>query len=370
MINLKALVVDDSRLARQHITQLLVRQGYEVVEARHGDEALSMLATAGASIGLVFLDLEMPVLDGPTTLALMRARGLSTPVVLVTSCTDVSKVGECLKQGVEDYLLKPVHETSLMELARKVLGAPSRKAGVDEVTTPSLNVLFLDPSEKASARFREILPASVGLEHCIDIDWALAHLEEHDFQKVVISAKPSGSAHVVALNRIRDLCTTEQVYVAYLRRETNPVERAYEEGFDGCLLKPFSQSQIQEFVGHEVALGKVAERKDAIVILHPPSDAKALVTDYLSALGLELGRMLEEIASECSEKAVIDIRMLPDFEHFDLFLDTCVMSSEELGLELGLLSGAGQLSELSAQRAWRDAKIFGSESTASAWIAA
>lgn len=79
------LLVDDDADLRESVAALLHSSGHRVVEAAHGQLALDMLA-ADPSIGLIILDLMMPVMDGLTFLA-QKARGAhaATPVVIFSS---------------------------------------------------------------------------------------------------------------------------------------------------------------------------------------------------------------------------------------------------------------------------------------------
>jgi len=79
------LVVDDDDEVRQAVTRMLERWRMTVRQAADGDQALDVLASdAGAGIDLVLLDLTMPRRSGPATLTEMRARGITTPVIIAS----------------------------------------------------------------------------------------------------------------------------------------------------------------------------------------------------------------------------------------------------------------------------------------------
>jgi len=116
----KALVVDDSRLARVALTRLLLRQGIDVETADSGAEAVS--AVQGDLPDVVFLDYMMPDMDGfevaSALSALPEADGL--PLVMYTSRNSPEDRARAIRSGISGFLVKPVSEDALRELLETV----------------------------------------------------------------------------------------------------------------------------------------------------------------------------------------------------------------------------------------------------------
>ncbi len=109
------LVVDDLSDNRHAIATLLMAIGFDnVLEAASGAEALRLL-DSGREIDLVLLDILMPGIDGRHVLDHMKTHAelKSIPVIMVTGVKDVESVFECIEQGANDYLIKPVDEIIL-----------------------------------------------------------------------------------------------------------------------------------------------------------------------------------------------------------------------------------------------------------------
>lgn len=128
----RVLIVDDSGLMRRTLRQLLEQAGFETALAGNGREALEQLQQFHPDV--VTLDVNMPEMDGLTTLSLlMQLR--PTPVIMVSSLTQAGAMAtlEALALGAVDYLAKPGGTISLNlssigeELVRKVNAA--RQAG-------------------------------------------------------------------------------------------------------------------------------------------------------------------------------------------------------------------------------------------------
>lgn len=120
---LKLLVVDDTRSVHAFIKRLLL--GVADLATDHvanGVEALGALE-AGKRYDLVLLDWEMPEMDGPSTLARIRAsHGL--PVVMMSTKNEPEDIARMLEAGVTDYIMKPF---TLDILAEKIANATGKE---------------------------------------------------------------------------------------------------------------------------------------------------------------------------------------------------------------------------------------------------
>jgi two-component system, chemotaxis family, chemotaxis protein CheY len=116
----RVLVVDDNSYARQAVCLILTKAGYEVIEAEDGQTAVQIMARENSSshINTVVCDLEMPHLDGSETISYFKRHHPLIPVVILTGASDFVLTEVLSRQGVTDYLLKPVSEKRLLEVIR------------------------------------------------------------------------------------------------------------------------------------------------------------------------------------------------------------------------------------------------------------
>jgi CheY-like chemotaxis protein len=101
----KILVVDDEPEVRLVLTEFLESQGYEVMAAGSGAEALAMVDAAKPHV--VLLDVTMPVMDGTETLKRLVAANPGLPIIMVTANADVDVTSRLLALGAADYIPKP-----------------------------------------------------------------------------------------------------------------------------------------------------------------------------------------------------------------------------------------------------------------------
>jgi two-component system chemotaxis response regulator CheY len=114
-MNMRALIVDDSRFIRGFIRGLLEERGIECEEAGDGQAGLDKLSSAGP-IDLALIDWNMPVMSGLEMLVQMRRSGFDqVKVMMVTTEGENDFIIRALDAGADEYLMKPFDEEALIE---------------------------------------------------------------------------------------------------------------------------------------------------------------------------------------------------------------------------------------------------------------
>jgi len=115
----RILVVDDEKLIRWSLRKNLIREGYEVLEASDGQQAVDMLEDDGAD--LMLLDIRMPQKSGFEVLSYAVEHHPEIPVVLMTAFSSVEGAVDAMKRGAYDYLMKPFNHDEVLIVVRKAL---------------------------------------------------------------------------------------------------------------------------------------------------------------------------------------------------------------------------------------------------------
>jgi PAS domain S-box-containing protein len=118
--NKPVLVVDDGEANRRLIELILTRAGAQVTTVENGLEAIKALAER--DYDLVFMDMQMPVLDGFSATQRIRQCGLKTPIVALTGNAMKGDREKCLNAGCDDFLSKPVDLDALLRCSANFLG--------------------------------------------------------------------------------------------------------------------------------------------------------------------------------------------------------------------------------------------------------
>ncbi len=114
---LRIYLADDDRIIRMGLRALISAHpgGHEIVgEATNGFDALAALETLGAD--LLFTDIKMPVMDGLELIRTLRSRNRRIRIIVLSGFDEFRFVQESLRQGVTDYLLKPLDKEALAQL--------------------------------------------------------------------------------------------------------------------------------------------------------------------------------------------------------------------------------------------------------------
>ncbi|WIM04627.1 MAG: response regulator [Candidatus Nitricoxidivorans perseverans] len=110
----KILVVDDSPTERQALTELLMKNGYNVVAAESGEQAIDL---AGRELpDLILMDVVMPGMNGyQATRTITREEATRhIPVIMVTSKGQETDKIWGMRQGAQDYMVKPLDHAALL----------------------------------------------------------------------------------------------------------------------------------------------------------------------------------------------------------------------------------------------------------------
>ena len=125
-LNIRVLIVDDRRDIR-FLSQHFVKQlGGEVITAENGIEAVEAVETeqsAGRTIDVVLMDVQMPKMDGFTAVRKLRSQGFAQPIIALTANAMDSDRDACFEAGYTDYLSKPIDAKKLTDALRRHCGS-------------------------------------------------------------------------------------------------------------------------------------------------------------------------------------------------------------------------------------------------------
>ncbi|MCS6964037.1 response regulator transcription factor [Thermoflexus sp.] len=141
------LIVDDDEKLLHMLRRTLIYEGYRVLTATSGLEALARLQEQPPD--LIVLDWLLPGLSGVEVAARLRAAGDSTPILMLTAKDAVEDRVEGLDSGADDYLVKPFAPVELLARIRALL----RRAGASRPEQPLTYAdLYLDPITREARR--------------------------------------------------------------------------------------------------------------------------------------------------------------------------------------------------------------------------
>jgi CheY-like chemotaxis protein len=116
-------LVEDEPDVADVASEMLAEEGYRVVIAHDGFEALKIYERMGKQVGLVILDYFLPVIDGDAVFDELRAVNPNVNVVLSSGFAEQTKIASMLSQGLRGFIPKPYSRVKLLEQVRSSLDA-------------------------------------------------------------------------------------------------------------------------------------------------------------------------------------------------------------------------------------------------------
>lgn len=128
----KVLVVDDERSVRFLLTQMLESEGYTVIEAADGENAVEMFRREKPD--MILIDAMMPLLDGMSTCRIIRKLdgGQKIPVLMITGLDDDGVADMAFESGVSDFITKPFQFSVLRQRVKRMLRLKAAESMIEE----------------------------------------------------------------------------------------------------------------------------------------------------------------------------------------------------------------------------------------------
>ncbi len=146
------LIVDDDQSLREFLEIFLAKDGFRVVTAEDGEEALKILDDL--PVDLILADIRMPKVDGLKFLKTLRQKGLDLPVIMITAYASLDSAVEAKKEGAFDYVSKPFRLEELRQLVQKALERHFQKESL-QTSNCFMGIIGCSP---AMNRIFELLP--------------------------------------------------------------------------------------------------------------------------------------------------------------------------------------------------------------------
>jgi DNA-binding NtrC family response regulator len=121
----KILIIDDEELITKSLLRLLSKEGYDVIIARSGQEAVEKVK--GNMFDLIISDVRMPEMDGIETITeirsyLKKSNKKAIPEILITGYADINKYEAASKLKVLDYIYKPFDNNEFLQVVKRAIG--------------------------------------------------------------------------------------------------------------------------------------------------------------------------------------------------------------------------------------------------------
>ncbi len=175
------LVVDDNELDRTYLRSILEGDGYQVLEAESGREAIQLVErTSQRPIHLVLMDVVMPMLDGLDTVKRMRRAHPKHwfPIIYLSTKEDETLICQALEAGGDDFLTKPVPTNLLLAKMRAFARVADLQQELETMNLELFQSSITDPLTQVHNR--------LGFLNQFEVQWRICAREEMPMSVIMI----------------------------------------------------------------------------------------------------------------------------------------------------------------------------------------
>ena len=234
----RILLVDDSSLVRNSMQAALEPYGVELGHAENGEVAVAKACSSRWD--LIFLDVVMPVMDGTAALREIRARGVTSPVVLVTSVSTSAVVASAVKLGGVQYIGKPFTPETIRDVVEKAL-----KLDAAILRSPPRILLQVSQPELVKQVAR-LVPAHIVIDHAASLGEAMELAEGHGHGLAIFETADLDNEGPAIAGVLRGVLPAAGIFALDARGTTEPW--APVGALDGVLPRPIAPALGRSFL--------------------------------------------------------------------------------------------------------------------------
>jgi len=361
----RVLTVDDSKALRVMVRKQLAPLELELEEAEHGEEGLQKLREN--PFDLVLLDVTMPVMDGPTMLRRMREGGNRTPVIMLTAESGSAIIGEAMKLGLQDYVLKPMKPEELRAKVCKILKIDPPAvvdAAAPEGNEDATHILCIDDMENVSAKLKTLLPENdVVLDWCMTVNQALELCRRRKYAAILVDNTLPDTEPSVVVRQLKVLQDAAHFVLIALRTETVGQE-VTRSGCQSYLPKPFKPEAVAELL-EKIGRKQQLVRVDGDVLTLAGCNADTGIDRYFMRVRTAVKESLATAAQGCYDAVFVDVTDMPrEADRAVRLIVEMRKSAAELGMETRLIGSAEMQKLMQGFTDTADVRFFQSLSAA------
>ncbi|MBF0100378.1 MAG: response regulator [Desulfobacterales bacterium] len=306
--NSRALIIDDSKLARHVIGKMLRSFGFETEEARNGEQGLQLIKSALSSttakpLNLVIMDRVMPGIGGIETTRRIRQEIKSDiPVIMITGEQNVKGEKEAAEVYIDGYLTKPVTESELYNIILEIFTARNTltnskkdittKVSMFKERLKGIRILVAEDHPINQEIIKDILTKANIYAHIVSNGKeAVEAVQKESYDVVLMDIQMPEMDGIDATRAIREKFKIDQLPIIAmtahaLRRDQ---ERCMAVGMNGYVTKPIRQSNLFDSINKVIISSTQSSKIDNIP--QEIETSKEMVLDEESARS-ELGDAL------------------------------------------------------------------------------
>ncbi|MBD2296089.1 diguanylate cyclase [Anabaena sphaerica FACHB-251] len=258
------LVVDDDLVIQMQLRQAMQKEGYKVIEASDGKEAIDIYIRLHPDI--VLLDAMMPVMDGFTCCAQLQALatdnftddfGQTTPILMITGLDDPDSVDKAFAVGASDYITKPIHWAVLRQRVRRLLQMSWAMKELKHKIEQEQLIAKITHKIRQSLNLEIILNTTVTeVRKLLQTDRVIVYRLQPDGSGIVLVESVGSEWQPTLGKEIKDCYFVEKCRQDYRKGTVYVVNDIYAAGFPQCQLDLLGELQAKANLVVPIVQGK------------------------------------------------------------------------------------------------------------------
>lgn len=235
----KALLIEDEQVARERLKKIIDKEGFETLTAGNGQEGLAIFKKENP--GLVITDLKLPDIDGMEVIRTLKDLCPQTDIILITGHGDYDTAIQTLREGVLDYIKKPI---DLDQLLTALGRHRERRIKREHLFVPQ-SILVLDDEEVARSKLARVLgKEGYQVFEGADGEEGIRVFMEKKIDLVLADIKMPKKSGLEVLHEIKKLTDDAEVIMITGYGDENTAVEAMREGAINYIRKPIDIDQM------------------------------------------------------------------------------------------------------------------------------
>jgi two-component system, cell cycle response regulator len=219
-------------------------------------------------------------------------------------------------------------------------------------------VLLVDDMDNVGKKLRTLLPERLSMSTALDGQSALTICRERVFRTIIVDLEIPDVDSSALASQLKALQPSAAFVALLMRTAANPAETAREGGFDGFLVKPFDQAQLDDFMSSYYEAQDLVE-VDGNTIRVVPTNKPKHEDQYYAKVQKLVREGIDTVAAACHERVILDIKNLPRSDRLARFLIAAQEGAVEMGLDMRLVGAADQSTAMKALVETAEMHLYG-----------
>ena len=336
----RLLLVDDSKTCRRLVKPYLEQEGYEVIEAGNGEQALKIIRNT--NINVIVSDVEMPILDGITLCRIIRQQEkLSIPVLLLSSQQTDQAILSGFNAGADDYIIKSDHSATRKVVVPELLSRIKRLLNAQNLQGRPERILVVEDSATMLYQIKNSLKIQ-GFQVDIAEDGLSAweKLNAHQYDMLITDYDMPYVDGLELCSRVRQSNKFENLPIIIETSKDSKADQVKIRsiGIQAFITKPFSPDRLIAEVERVLAETRLKHNQNAMSQYLPDStvshistssknNSEPIAEDKFRTLLFSDIVQFTHITSQLSSRQVVDFlnsyfdRMVEELMRFDTTID-------------------------------------------------